>query len=157
MTTAFQGVIFDPFGASACLFISGLLFVRLMRRAKYITIVDFFERRYNNTIVLTVVAESLTYFSWTAAQIVAGGAIAQGIFGIDPVWGRVIVITIVAAYTTMGGMMADTLLDFFQMFLTRSVSPWYSCSMLKAVGGFPGLFRSRSPMFRNHSTCCHKR
>ena len=48
----------------------------------------------------------------------AGGAIAQGIFGVDPIWGMVIVITIVAAYTTMGGMLADTTLDFFQMFLT---------------------------------------
>ena len=74
----FSGVIFDPFGAAACLFISGLLFVRLMRRAKYLTIVDFFERRYNKVmIVLTVIAQSLTYFSWTAAQIVAGGAIVQ--------------------------------------------------------------------------------
>jgi len=71
----FQGVIFDPFGASACLFLSGFLFVRLMRRAKYLTIVDFFERRYNKlTVVLSVIAEMLTYFSWTAAQIVAGGA-----------------------------------------------------------------------------------
>lgn len=137
----FQGVVFDPFGASVCLFISGLFFVRLMRRAKYITIVDFFERRYNKlTVILTVVAECLTYFSWTAAQIVAGGAIAQGIFGIDPIWGSVIVITIVAAYTTMGGMMADTLLDFFQMFLTSIGITLVFLFMLKAVGGFPGLF-----------------
>mgnify|MGYP000866140754 CR=1 FL=1 len=137
----FQGVVFDPFGASACLFLSGFLFVRLMRRAKYLTIVDFFERRYNKlTVILTVIAECLTYFSWTAAQIVAGGAIAQGIFGLDPVWGMVLVITIVAAYTTMGGMMADTLLDFFQMFLTAIGITLVFVFMLKAVGGFPGLF-----------------
>ena len=54
----FQGVVFDPFGASFCLFISGLFFVRLMRRAKYITIVDFFERRYNKAmIILSVIAQ----------------------------------------------------------------------------------------------------
>ncbi|NMC17824.1 MAG: hypothetical protein GYA38_05445, partial [Chloroflexi bacterium] len=136
----FQGVVFDPFGASACLFLSGFLFVRLMRRAKYLTVVDFFERRYNKlTVVLSVIAEMLTYFSWTAAQIVAGGAIAQGIFGLDPVWGCVIVITIVAGYTMMGGMMADTLLDFFQMFLTAIGISLVFIFMLKAVGGFPGL------------------
>ena len=138
----FQGVIFDPFGAAFCLFISGLFFVRLMRRAKYITIVDFFERRYNKTmIILSVIAQMLTYFSWTAAQIVAGGAIAQGIFGVDPTWGMVIIITIVAAYTTMGGMLADTLLDFFQMFLTAGGITLVFISMLGAVGGFPGLDR----------------
>lgn len=136
----FQGVIFDPFGASFCLFLSGLFFVRLMRRAKYITIVDFFERRYNKTmIVLSVIAQMLTYFSWTAAQIVAGGAIAQGIFGVDPTWGMIIIITIVASYTTMGGMLADTLLDFFQMFLTAGGITLVFLSMLAAVGGWGGM------------------
>jgi SSS family transporter len=136
----FQGVIFDPFGASVCLFISGFLFVRLMRRAKYLTIVDFFERRYNKlTTVLSVVAEMLTYFSWTAAQIVAGGAIAQGIFGVDPVIGMVIIIVIVAGYTMLGGLMADTMLDFFQMFLTAIGITLVFVFMLKAVGGFPGM------------------
>jgi SSS family transporter len=139
----FSGVIFDPFGAAACLFISGLLFVRLMRRAKYLTIVDFFERRYNKPmIVLTVIAQSLTYFSWTAAQIVAGGAIATALFGIDPVWGMVIVITIVAAYTTMGGMLADTMLDFFQVFLTAGGITLIFLFVLVEVGGFRGMIES---------------
>ena len=139
----FSGVIFDPFGAAACLFISGLLFVRLMRRAKYLTIVDFFERRYNKVmIVLTVIAQSLTYFSWTAAQIVAGGAIATALFGISPVWGMVIVITIVAAYTTMGGMLADTMLDFFQVFLTAGGITLVFLFVLEEVGGFPGMIES---------------
>lgn len=136
----FQGVIFDPFGASVCLFLSGIFFVRLMRRAKYLTIVDFFERRYNKTmIVLTVIAQMLTYFSWTAAQIVAGGAIVQGLFGVDPAVGMIIIITIVAGYTMMGGMLADTLLDFMQMFFTAGGITLVFVFMLKAVGGFPGL------------------
>jgi SSS family transporter len=139
----FSGVIFDPFGAAVCLFISGLLFVRLMRRAKYLTIVDFFERRYNKAmIVLTVIAQSLTYFSWTAAQIVAGGAIVQALFGIDPVWGMVIVITIVAAYTTMGGMLADTMLDFFQVFLTAGGITLIFLFVLVEVGGFQAMIES---------------
>lgn len=137
----FQGVIFDPFGAACCLFLSGVFFVRLMRRAKYLTVVDFFERRYNKTMtVLSVIAQMLTYFSWTGAQIVAGGAIVQGLFGVDPTIGMIIIITVVAAYTTMGGMLADTLLDFFQMFLTAGGITLVFISVLNAVGGFPGLF-----------------
>jgi SSS family transporter len=137
----FQGVVFDPFGASMCLFLSGVFFVRLMRRAKYLTVVDFFERRYNKTMtVLSVIAQMLTYFSWTAAQIVAGGAIVNGLFGIDPAVGMVAIIVVVAAYTSMGGMMADTLLDFFQMFLTAGGITLVFFSVLGAVGGFPGLF-----------------
>jgi len=136
----FQGVIFDPFGAAMCLFISGAFFVRLMRRAKYLTIIDFFERRYNKAmIVLSVIAQMLTYFSWTAAQVVAGGAIVQALFGIDPVWGMIIIITVVAAYTTLGGMLADTTLDFFQMFLTAGGITMVFVVMLNAVGGWSGL------------------
>ena len=133
----FQGVIFDPFGAAMCLFISGAFFVRLMRRAKYLTIVDFFERRYNKTmIVLSVIAQVLTYFSWTAAQVVAGGAIVQALFGIDAQWGMIIIITIVALYTTLGGMWADTLLDFFQMFLTAAGITMVFLAVLNAAGGW---------------------
>jgi SSS family transporter len=136
----FQGVVFDPFGAAMCLFISGAFFVRLMRRAKYLTIVDFFERRYNKAmIVLSVIAQVLTYFSWTAAQVVAGGAIVQALFGIDAQWGMIIIITIVAAYTTLGGMLADTLLDFFQMFLTAAGITLVFLAVLNAVGGFSAL------------------
>ncbi len=137
----FQGVVFDPFGAACCLFLSGVFFVRLMRRAKYLTVVDFFERRYNKPMtVLAVIAQMLTYFSWTGAQIVAGGAIVQGLFGVDPTIGMVIIIVIVAGYTTMGGMLADTLLDFFQMFLTAGGITLVFLAVLGQVGGFPGLF-----------------
>ena len=48
----FQGVIFDPFGAVLCLLISGLFFIRLMRRARYLTVVDFFEKRYGREMSL---------------------------------------------------------------------------------------------------------
>src|SRR5262249_7619485 len=42
----FQGVIYDPFGAVLCLLVSGMFFIRLMRRARYLTVVDFLEKRY---------------------------------------------------------------------------------------------------------------
>jgi solute:Na+ symporter, SSS family len=78
----FQGVVFDPFGAALCLFISGFFFIRFMRRARYLTIIDFFDRRYGRWMGLAAsVVQMVTYFGWTAAQIVAGGAIAHIILG----------------------------------------------------------------------------
>lgn len=139
--SGFQGVIFDPFGASACLFLSGMFFIRLMRRAKYLTLVDFFEARYNKwMVVLSCIAQILTYFAWTGAQIVAGGNIAHALFGWPIEAGMIIIIVIVAAYTTLGGMLADTLLDFIQMFFTAGGITMIFVSVLNAVGGFPGLF-----------------
>jgi solute:Na+ symporter, SSS family len=74
----FQGVVFDPFGAAACLFLSGFFFTRLMRRARYLTVVDFFERRYGKSMtVLASIAQLLTYFVWTGAQLVAAGTIVH--------------------------------------------------------------------------------
>ena len=42
----FLGVIADPFGASICLFLAGLFYVRMMRRMKLVTVIDFFEMRF---------------------------------------------------------------------------------------------------------------
>ncbi|MCK7506350.1 MAG: sodium:solute symporter family protein [Desulfobacterales bacterium] len=84
-----QGVIFDPFGATMCLFLSALLIVRLARRAQYVTIMDFFQQRYGTTMsVVGSVAQIIGYFGWTAAQIVAGGAILQALLGLGSVRGH---------------------------------------------------------------------
>src|SRR5512139_2008975 len=113
----FQGVVFDPFGATLCLVLAGLFVVRLARRAQYITIMDFFEHRYGKLMsVIGTVTQIITYFGWTAAQIVAGGAILQALLGWPLSWGMILVTVIVTLYTLMGGLWADTALDFMQMF-----------------------------------------
>ncbi len=116
----FQGVIFDPFGAAACLFISGFFFTRLMRRAKYLTLVDFFERKYGKLMtILASLAQLFTYFVWTGAQMVAAGTIVNALFPTVPIEvGMILVAVWVVGYTMLGGMMADTILDFMQMFFT---------------------------------------
>ncbi len=138
--TGFQGVIFDPFGAVLCLLISGLFFIRLMRRARYLTIVDFFERRYGRGMgFLSSLAQLAAYFAWTAAQFVAGGHVLHELLGVPLPVGMVIIGTIVTLYTTMGGMWADTLLDFIQMFFTAGGIAMLFFFVLKAVGGWSGL------------------
>lgn len=132
-----QGVIFDPFGATMCLVLSGLLIVRLARRAQYMTIMDFFQHRYGTTMsVVGSVAQIIGYFGWTAAQIVAGGAILQALLGWDLSVGMVLVAGVVTIYTMAGGLWADTALDFMQMFLTMGGLLVIFGGILWAVGGF---------------------
>ncbi len=57
------GVIADPFGGALCLFLVGFFFVRLFRRLRLLTFIDFFENRYGKT----------------AATIAAIGSIASNI------------------------------------------------------------------------------
>jgi SSS family transporter len=137
----FQGVVFDPFGAAACLFISGFFFTRLMRRARYLTIVDFFERRYGNGMtVLASIAQLMTYFVWTGAQMVAAGTIVHALFPNVPLEvGMILVAVWVVGYTMLGGMLADTLLDFIQMFFTAGGITLIFVFLLVQVGGWEGL------------------
>lgn len=114
-----QGVVFDPFGAVLCLGLSGFFFIRIMRRARYLTAIDFFAKRYGKAMALAgAITQVFAYLGWTAAQIVAGGAIVHALLGWPLVVGMLFVAVVVTFYTVLGGMWADTLLDFLQMFLS---------------------------------------
>jgi SSS family transporter len=132
----FQGVVFDPFGATMCLIIAGIFVVRLARRAQYVTIMDFFQRRYGTTMsVIGTVTQIITYFGWTAAQIVAGGAILQALLGWPLQTGMILVAAVVTFYTMLGGLWADTALDFLQMFLTCAGLIMIMIAIIYSVGG----------------------
>ena len=136
----FHGVVFDPFGATMCLVIAGIFVVRLARRAQYVTIMDFFQHRYGTTMsVVGTVTQIITYFGWTAAQIVAGGAILQALLGWPIQTGMILVTTVVTLYTLLGGLWADTALDFMQMFLTSIGLVVITIGIVSSVGGFKNL------------------
>lgn len=137
----FAGVVFDPFGATLCLVIAGIFVVRLARRAQYITIMDFFQHRYGTAMaVVGTVTQIITYFGWTAAQIVAGGAILQALLGWPLQSGMILVATVVTLYTLLGGLWADTALDFMQMFLTCAGLVMIMAGIISSVGGLRELF-----------------
>jgi SSS family transporter len=137
----FQGVVFDPFGATMCLVIAGIFVVRLARRAQYVTIMDFFQHRYGTAMsVIGTATQIITYFGWTAAQIVAGGAILQALLGWPLQSGMILVATVVTLYTLMGGLWADTALDFMQMFLTCAGLIIIMAGIISSVGGLRELF-----------------
>jgi solute:Na+ symporter, SSS family len=144
----FQGVVFDPFGATMCLIIAGIFVVRLARRAKYVTIMDFFQRRYGTKMsVVGTITQIITYFGWTAAQIVAGGAILQALLGWPIWWGMILVTVIVTFYTMLGGLWADTALDFMQMFLTSIGLVIITVGIISAVGGVENMLDMAGAQF----------
>ncbi|MEW6545503.1 MAG: sodium:solute symporter family protein [Bacillota bacterium] len=136
-----QGVIFDPWGAALCLALAGFFFVRIMRRGRFITLVDFFEMRYGremglaSTIVL-IIAE----IGWVGAQLVAFGTIIQ-IFSGLPLWVGIVISTVVlVAYTYMGGMWADTLTDIVQMLILAVGVIVMLPAAISHVGGWSSFF-----------------
>lgn len=146
-----QGVIFDPFGATMCLFLSALLIVRVARRAQYVTIMDFFQQRYGTAMsVVGSIAQIIGYFGWTAAQIVAGGAILQALLGWDLSVGMVLVAGVVTIYTMAGGLWADTALDFMQMFLTMGGLLVIFGGILWAVGGLDSFISMAGAQYTDY-------
>ncbi len=148
----FQGVVFDPFGATLCLILAGILVVRLSRRAQYVTIMDFFQNRYGTAMsVIGTVTQIITYFGWTAAQIVAGGAILQALLGWPLQTGMILVATIVVFYTMLGGLWADTALDFIQMFLTAGGLVIITVAIIIGVGGIQSMFEMAGAQYTSNT------
>ncbi|MFQ5744289.1 MAG: sodium:solute symporter family protein [Acidobacteriota bacterium] len=112
------GVIADPFGAALCLLLAGMFFVRMMRRMRLLTIVDFFEIKYGDNVALIAALALIgVYVGWTGSQLVAFGFVLHSLTGISTSTGIVIATLIVLAYTTAGGMWAVSLTDFVQLLI----------------------------------------
>lgn len=112
------GVIADPFGATLCLVLTGVFFVRIFRRLKLFTFVEFVEQRFGPTAALIASLAGLaSSIFWVASMLVAFGVVFETLTGVPKVvcilGGSVVVIL----YTTMGGMLAVALTDFVQLII----------------------------------------
>ena len=110
------GVIADPFGATLCLLLVGLFFVRIFRRLKFFSFIEFVEQRFGRLATLvTSAAALLSSIFWVAGMLVAFGLIFESLTGIPLEAGIVGGAIVVIAYTSIGGMLAVALTDFVQV------------------------------------------
>lgn len=139
----FLGVIADPFGAALCLFLAGLFFIRIMRRMRLTTIVDFFEIRFGKTsgLIASIIMLSV-YIGWTGSLLVSLGFILHTITGISANTAIVIGTIFVFIYTMAGGMWAVSLTDFFQIIIVITGLAVILPIVISKVGGFSVLVSS---------------
>lgn len=110
------GVIADPFGGALALFIVGFFFVRLFRRLRLLTLIDFFENRYGKTAATIAAIGSISSnVGWTGALLVAFGYVFETLTGVPLELGIMGGAVVVFIYTVAGGMWAVALTDFVQM------------------------------------------
>lgn len=112
------GIISDPFGASMCLILVGLLFAKTLYRMRLLTIGDFYRQKYGRNIeLLTSLAICTSYLGWVSAQIMALGLVfdllSGNTLGVEA--GMFIGAGIVLMYTLYGGMWSVAITDFMQM------------------------------------------
>jgi SSS family transporter len=88
-------------------------------RVQHFTLPAFMEARYDSKGVrgLSAVIILVATVVYIQAQIVAGGLIANIVFGIPVQWGMVGFTVILLAYTVIGGMIAVVYTDFVQLII----------------------------------------
>ncbi len=88
-------------------------------KVKELTLPAFLQRRYESKTARGVGAVIILIATivYIQAQIVAGGLVANVVFGLDPTLGMVIFTLILLLYTLVGGMLAVAYTDFLQMII----------------------------------------
>lgn len=109
---------------------------------KQLTLPAFMEARYYSKKVrglaaLIVLIATVVYIQ---AQIVAGGIIANIVFGIPTQWGMVAFTLILLAYTVIGGMVAVVYTDAFQLVVMCLGALFALPLALRQVDGMENLF-----------------
>ena len=88
-------------------------------RARELTLPAFIERRYYSkaarAIAAIIIMIAITVY--IQAQIVAGGLVANIVFGLPTTQGMVLFTAVLLAYTIIGGMIAVVYTDFIQMII----------------------------------------
>ena len=111
-------VIADPFGGALALFVVGFFFVRLFRRLRLLTFIDFFENRYGTTAAtIAAIGSIASNIGWTGALLVAFGVVFESMTGVPLEIGIVGGAVVVFIYTVAGGMWAVAITDFVQMII----------------------------------------
>lgn len=145
-TESSWGVIPDPYGAGLCLIIAGLFFMHRLRRMNLLTLSDFYLVRYGKS-TQTIVSLLLlfAFIFWIAVQFIAFGKVLQAVLGWNYELSIVVSVTIIWAYTVMGGLWAVALTDFYQMLILLIGVIVTFIYVLLVVGGLNALPKAISP------------
>lgn len=105
----------DPFGYTICLVLMAVLLAYRMRAAGFLTLGDFFRKRYNHRVELLAVAIYIpSSVFWSSAQLLAFGIILNLVTGLPIVHSVIGAGVIVIGYTMLGGLLGDVYTDFLQ-------------------------------------------
>lgn len=111
-------------------------------RIRQLTLPAFLEARYGSKGVrgLSAIIILVATVVYIQAQIVAGGLIANIVFGIPVRWGMIGFTAILLAYTVIGGMVAVVYTDFVQLVIMVLGVVLAVPLAIRQVGGVESLF-----------------
>lgn len=134
------GVIADPFGGALALFVVGFFFVRIFRRLRLLTFIDFFQNRYGKTAAtIAAIGSIASNIGWTGALLVAFGFVFETLTNVPLEFGIMGGAVVVFIYTAAGGMWAVALTDFVQMIVIALGLVSLLAVVLIDVGGWGNI------------------
>ena len=105
----------EPIGPGICLLLVGLFYAAPLRRARLLTLGDFFARRFDRRAEIACAAVMVpSFFGWIAAQFSVLAALLGELFGVPFGAGLALAAGVAVGYTLIGGMWSVTLTDAVQ-------------------------------------------
>lgn len=130
-------MIGEPFGSGLALLLSGLFFARIMRRARRLTWVEFFEMRFGVFAgVFGALADIIAGIIWLGGVLFTFGVLSESLTGLPMAVGIFGGLIIIVIYTMIGGMWAVALTDFVQVVILTIGLVALSVIVLNDVGGW---------------------
>ncbi len=140
------GALVDPFAYAGALVLGGLVFASVLWRRGLTTFADLFEQRYSpaiGTLVVLVLLPGSVF--WAAAQIRAFGQVLTSSSGMSLWVAITLAAVLVGAYTTIGGLLADSVTDFLQGIVVIAGLLILAVVIGGQVGGIAATFAATEP------------
>jgi Na+/proline symporter len=141
-----SGAVVDPVSYAAAIIIVGLFFARALWARGLTTFADLFRQRYSQGVERLVVVVLLPgSIFWAAAQIRSFGQILEVNSGMGLGNAIVIAAVLVAAYSVVGGLLADAVTDVIQGLVVLVGLVILGAVVASHVGGVSGVISSNEP------------
>ena len=136
----FQGIVWDPFAPFLTLVLAGVLFVKRLRKTKYVTVGDYYNSRFGKRMAMIFsVAQSLTGLAWLAAQFKSFGVLIHMTTGFPTQLAVIIGATVIVFVSMAGGLWAlsrTDMISFIIITLSLVIMVPYTFSAVGGVGAF---------------------
>ncbi|MCG8485804.1 MAG: hypothetical protein MJA31_21035 [Clostridia bacterium] len=136
----FQYIVWDPWSPVLTLLLSGFFLVRIFRKSKHVTVVDYYNSRFNNKIGgASLVINVLACVSWLSAQLLSLGVIIRLITGMNLSIATLIGAVVILIIALAGGLWAlsrSDMLAFIIMAIVLIIMLPFAFGSVGGVGAF---------------------
>lgn len=139
----FQGIVWDPFAPMLTLVLAGVLFVKRLRKTRYITVGDYYNSRYGKRMAMIFsIVQALTGLAWLAAQFKSFGVLIFMTTGFNAQVATIVGAIVIMFVAMAGGLYAlsrTDMISFIVISLSLIMMVPYT---FEAVGGVSNFIQN---------------